>query len=369
MKDNIAIDCFKLVKGEGKSIGIYNFTKNFIENLALLNKYNIYIFGNQFNKNDFNVKGVKFIEIPIKVRNKFIYIIWELFLVNKYSLQYNINLTIYPRGFIPLFSVSKTLNIVHDLIPLYYYHNYKDDINKLENFYIRNRLLSSIKNSDCIISISQFTKNEILQYYPNKSSSIKVIYNGYNKLINNNILEEKQEYIVAVSSASLKHKNLKNIIKTYILYSQKVTTPLKLHLIGVNNLDTVNIYIPHKIRNNIILYNYVSDKQYIEIMKNAKIFLFLSLIEGFGFPPIEAMNIGTAVICSNATSLKEVVGNAGVLIDPNHIELIVEKIIFVSNNKIYRNKLIKLGHENIKRFEWKKAIMKYEKEITTTLNM
>lgn len=360
MKNNIAIDCFKLVKGEGKSIGIYNFTKNFIENLALFKKYNIYIFGNKFNKNDFDIDGVIFIDIPIKFRNKFIYIAWELLFINIFIYKYNIKLTVYPRGYIPLFSISKTFNIIHDLIPIYYYDNYRNDISYFENLYIRKRLLSSIKRSDKTIAISNYTKEEILKYYPNKANSLSVIHNGYNKLDTISISGRKnKEYIVAVSSANLKHKNLINIIKVYILYHGRVENPMKLHLIGVDSLENINIFINEEIKGSIVLYDYISDKKYIEILQNAKIFLFLSLIEGFGFPPLEAMNLGTAVICSDKTSLKEVVGNGGILVNPHDINLITSKIIFISNDKKYRNQLILNGYENIKRFKWQDIIRQY----------
>ncbi len=366
-RKNIAIDCFKLVKGEGASIGIYNFTKNFVENLAPLGKYNIYIFGNKFNKNDFDIKGVNFIEIPIKIRNKFIYVLWEIFLVNKYIYKYDIELTIYPRGYIPLFSLSKTFNIVHDLIPLYYYENHREQIDYLENFYIRNRLLSSIKKSDKTITISNYSKKDILKYLELNYDHISVIYNGYNRLEKASYIESSEKYIVSVSSDRFKHKNLINIIKTYVIYHDKVDNPMKLYLIGVKTLDNLNIRIQNTVLNDIILFDFVSDKKYVEVVQNARIFLFLSLIEGFGFPPLEAMNLGVPVICSNKTSLEEVVSDGGELVDPNDIDYIVDRIINIDRDEQYRKKLIDNGYKNIERFQWCNLIKQYSDEITKQL--
>ena len=82
-KKIIAVDCFKLVKGEGSSIGIYNYTKNLVQYLSQLDKYKIIIFGNSLNKVDFDIDGVTFKVIPISIRGKVIYMLWELFLDRK----------------------------------------------------------------------------------------------------------------------------------------------------------------------------------------------------------------------------------------------------------------------------------------------
>lgn len=356
----IGIDCFKLVKGEGASIGIYNYTKNLVENLLSLKQFNIIIFGNEFNKSDFDLEGLTFVDINIKRRNKFTYIVWEMFLVNHYIKKYNINLIIFPRGYIPLFSVAKTINIIHDLIPMYYYENYRNDIDYLENFYIRKRLLYSIKHSDTVVTISNYSKDEIKKYVHN-SNQISVIHNGYNKLEKNNLCETSEKYIVAVTSDKYKHKNLKNIIETYICYFNKIENPMKLHLIGVENLKQFDL--EEKIYNNIIIYGFISDSEYIKIIQNARIFLFLSLIEGFGFPPLEAMNLGVPVICSNKTSLYEVVSDGGELVEPSNANYIAEKIIKIDTDELYRNKLVLNGYQNLKRFKWSDIIQKYASEI------
>lgn len=366
MKKIIAIDCFKLVKGEGASIGIYNYTKNLAENLASLAIFEIYIFGNKYNKVDFDISGVVFIDINIRYRNKLTYLFWELLLVNKYIYRYNIKLIIFPRGYIPLFSFSKTINIVHDFIPMYYYKHYKDQINYIENFYIRHRLLSSIKHSDKTITISKYSKKEIMQYLQDYNS-ISVIYNGYNRLTNVKQPVKTSEYIVAVSSDKYKHKNLSNIIKTYIIYHEKVKNPMKLHLLGVRTLSLLKIDVPKTILSDIVLYNFVPDDEYIQIVQNAKVFLFLSLIEGFGFPPLEAMNLGVPVICSRNTSLAEVVADAGILVDSHNLDYIVDQIIKIHKDKLYRDKLINKGYKNLERFNWKKIIHEYVIEIKKQL--
>jgi len=95
--------------------------------------------------------------------------------------------------------------------------------------------------------------------------------------------------------------------------------------------------------------------------------LFPSLYEGFGLPPLEAMAAETMVISSNTSSLPEVIGKAGIMLDPHSSEPWVDTISSVLKNPDYKNKYISKGKENVKRFSWAKTAEKiyrtYEEEI------
>lgn len=366
MNKRIAVDCFKLIKGEGASIGIYNYTVNLIQNLSKLNKFQIYVFGNSNNKKDFDLKNINFINIEYIFRNKLSYIFWELFHINKFISKYNINLIIFPRGYLPFIKKCKTINIVHDMIPFYYYENFRKDINFFENYYIRKRLLSSIRNSDLTITISNYSKEMILKYLRNNQSNIRTIYNGYNKL--NYIPDERKvdtKYIITITSDKYKHKNLEGILKSYQYYVSNTTNPLKLFIIGVKNKD--NLIIDNKLNDHIVFFNFLNDEDFIKLMFNAEIFLFLSLIEGFGFPPLEAMNLGVPVICSKNSSLTEIVKDGGILVDSDDFEKITENLIKIENDKILKNTLINNGYENLERFKWSDIIKDYEDAINQTI--
>jgi glycosyltransferase involved in cell wall biosynthesis len=366
-KKIIAVDCFKLVKGEGSSIGIYNYTKNLVQYLSQLDKYKIIIFGNSLNKVDFDIDGVIFKVIPISIRGKVIYILWELFFVNYYIFKYNIKLTVFPRGYLPLFKLSKTINTIHDLIPFYYYQFHRSDINLLENYYIRKRLLSSAARSDQVICISNYTKKELLNLCPESKGVTSVAYNGYNELNYRKYNSNDEPYIFSISSSRFKHKNLKGLIKAYSYYFLNNENPLHLHLTGVDSIDEFNL--PIDIANHITLYGYLSDEELFHQFSNAKIFLFLSMIEGFGFPPLESMSLGVPVISSNKTSLIEVVGNAGVLVNPGDIQEVSSAIVDLDRDYNLREDLIRKGHENVNKFKWNDMIRKYSDIIDRELEI
>ncbi len=110
-----------------------------------------------------------------------------------------------------------------------------------------------------------------------------------------------------------------------------------------------------KLEENVILTGSVSDAELSVLMSEADIFVYPSLYEGFGLPPLEAMACSTPVIASNVSSLPEVIGDAGVLIDPYIIEDIVSAMVNVLEDEGLRTKLVEKGKERVKLFSWKKA--------------
>ena len=98
---------------------------------------------------------------------------------------------------------------------------------------------------------------------------------------------------------------------------------------------------------------------------SADIFVFPSLYEGFGIPPLEAMQHGTPVICSNTTSLPEVCGDAAYYINPCSEESIFNALVTLDSNTKLKNDLIKKGFENLKRFSWEKSAFRINEIVTS----
>ena len=203
---NLVIDCFKLVKGAGKSIGIYNLAKSITEHLggkalALAEEksssggdsgkvpHTVIVFGNAHNRKEFDVPGVTFVEMKGNPLNKLYCIFWELFLVKKYAKRYQAGRILFPRGHRPVGRKGslgrcrggrkiKDTVIIHDLIPFYYDKHYPGFFNRLENAYIMYRLKVSMKKADRIITISEYSREDIMDKVPGCGNKIKVIYNG-----------------------------------------------------------------------------------------------------------------------------------------------------------------------------------------------
>lgn len=96
----------------------------------------------------------------------------------------------------------------------------------------------------------------------------------------------------------------------------------------------------------------LSEQELVEIYQHAGVFVYPSLYEGFGLPPLEAMASGVPVITSNSSSLPEVVGDAGIMVDPGNISDLCEAILAVLANPDTRNTMIKKGLEQASKFSW-----------------
>lgn len=354
----IAIDCYELIKGKGKSIGIYNYTKNLLD--GIINdssiESNIIIFCNKYNFNDFNygdrAKSILINGDPTKISCK---LMWELFLSSYYNLKYKIDKYFSPRGFSPLIKNCQVYITLHDLIPYYYYENYKNDINAIENFYIRKRLEYSAKLSDGIITVSEFSKKEIMRRFNLPDKKITVIYNGLHENIYNvKQNTKKEDYIFSISS-ELQHKNYIGLLKSYELYYKNTKNAKKLVVCGIKNSNKYRSYISNDAFNNITNLGYINDDELYNYYMNASLFIFVSKIEGFGFPPLEAMQYKIPVICSNTSSLEEIVGNGAVLVNPDDYQQISDAIIMLENNMALRSKLIKNSENIIKNFNWERC--------------
>lgn len=368
IKMKIVFDCFKLIKGVGKSIGIYNVALNLSRQLIEYKKScnnvsienaELIILGNKYNKDDFNIDGVRFIEITnYNPLNKLHCLYWELFAVSSVVKKLGADRVLFPRGFSALTHPVKDFIIIHDLIPFFYNENYPGVFNRFENAYIMKRLQASAETCNNIITISQSSKNDILKYCRIDEEKIKVIPNGCNKIEIEDTEDYAQKPYICAITSTLPHKNAKGIFESYKRYCEISDNPLNMTVIGVD--DSYKNHLPEDIKEKIICYKYIKEnKELHALIRNSSLFLFLSLAEGFGFPPVEAMQLKVPVICSDRSSLPEVVGDAALLVNPENYDEVANAIKDLLANENLKDALIEKGAKNIIRFDWSNIAKQY----------
>ena len=214
----------------------------------------------------------------------------------------------------------------------------------------------SLKNSLSIIVDSNYVKEDVIKTYDIKNKKIDVIYAAPAKMFSN--LNSKKEKIILTVSSIDPRKNLTRVINAFNL----IETDYKLVIVGSKNKTFSNVNLNKGIENdNIIFTGYLNDEELINLYNKSDIFIYASLFEGFGIPPLEAQACGCPVIVSNVTSLPEVCLDSVEYCDPykiNSIKLAMESLF---KNVERRSELTKKGLDNIKRFDWSRSTMKFIK--------
>ncbi|MCK9477194.1 MAG: glycosyltransferase family 4 protein [Candidatus Muirbacterium halophilum] len=221
-----------------------------------------------------------------------------------------------------------------------------------------------IKKSLHIFTISNFCLKDISSSFFVSKNKITKIYCGVNHFDcfvqkKMDYKTENEKFILAVSSIQ-PYKNINNLIEGMKILNKKIN--IKLYLVGNKNNKVFNKVVIKEY--DFVKYTgYVDDETLINYYKNAELFIFPSLFEGFGIPPLEAMSCGCPVLASDLASIPEVCGDAAVYFDPYNIDDIADKIKTVIENEKLQKDLINKGFENIKRFSWEKSAKKIYKTI------
>lgn len=227
------------------------------------------------------------------------------------------------------------------------------------------------KFSDRIIAVSESTKNDLEKYYSIDPAKIDAVYSGVSPLIKRPSQEKLElfrhreglpEKFILFLGKLEPRKNVAGLLKAFnVLKSYDGFADLGLVIAGSKGWLCGDIFkeagkSPH--RGQIIFKDYISDNERSFYYGLASVFVYPSFFEGFGFPPLEAMACGTPVVASNNSSLPEVVGDAGLLVDPYNVSDIAMAIKNLLEDRRLRENLIKKGLARAQQFSWQKCAEK-----------
>ncbi|PIR92902.1 hypothetical protein COT99_03595 [Candidatus Falkowbacteria bacterium CG10_big_fil_rev_8_21_14_0_10_43_10] len=277
-----------------------------------------------------------------------------------------------PASAMPLIHPKNTVAAIHDLG----FKRYPEAYKKRQRIYLNWSTKFAVRHAQKIITISDFSKREIVKYYGADKAKIAVahlacdherfrVINDRQK-IQNILLKHKitRPYILFVGRLE-KKKNVAGLIKVFILLKCRgalqcasTTKSVKLILAGMPGYgweEAENIIRENNLQNDIIITGYVPDEDLPYLYNGAELFLFPSLYEGFGLPILEAMACGVPVIASNTASCPEIGGEAAVYIDPRNHQEIADAINRILSDNNRRHSLIARGLERVKDFSWREC--------------
>lgn len=359
MKPRIIIDSLSLL---GSLTGIGRYTYENAKELERLNTYKInYFYGYISDKliTTFGAQSAKSLRSWI-VKNPLVKSIIR-------TIMFRISGMMAPRydlywqpNFIPNHSVkaNKIIATVHDFSWEIY-----PEFQPVERVkYFQKYFYASIQQCDHIITGSQFTKREIVERVGIAPDKITVIYHGVDHSLfypRQSTVKPLQKYILAVGSIEPR-KNLKNLLSAYAMLDKEFKNEYHLTLVGARGWNNDDIVHEMKSLSQWVKYSgYVSDEELALLYSNASLFIYPSVYEGFGIPPLEAMACGTPVIASNASTLPEVCADAAYYVNPLDTKEIKEGILEVLRDEVLQKALIAKGLIRAKEFSWEKSALEH----------
>jgi glycosyltransferase involved in cell wall biosynthesis len=251
------------------------------------------------------------------------------------------------------------ITTIHD----FSFQHYPECLPKENKEYLQRYFWKNIQKSDRIITGSHYIKSEIIDLLHYDAARIKVIYHGVDhdnfKKYDNALLHEfksahklPEKFILFVGSIEPR-KNLKNVLMAYNSLPEAFKKECKFVLAGFggwNNKEIMSII--KREGKNIVYLGYLSNLELAYLYNLASAFIYASLYEGFGIPPLEAMACGTPIIVSRSASLPEVCGDAAYYIDPLRIDSISDGMYKVFNDSALREGLERRGIVHAQSFSW-----------------
>lgn len=249
--------------------------------------------------------------------------------------------------------------------------------NKIKKLYASILYRNSIRRSSELITVSVFSKDELIKHTNVNFKKINIIHCGVSTTFLNPIIAKKnlpKKYILFVGNVK-PHKNLISLLKAYKNLKDEIKKEYKLVILGKNKGfitpdNFVYKYIKNnKLDNDVIFTGYIEDNEVPNIYKNASLFVFPSLYEGFGLPLLEAMQMEVPILSSYYASLKEIGGDAVMYFNPKDTTELSQKITEILLDSILQKELIKKGKKRLTNFSWDTSIKKHIEVFNNILNI
>lgn len=368
-KMKIGIDGRELIK-EGMT-GIGRYLHNFLEfALKARPDHTFVLYGNQNTKVDFSSTNLQ-----VKIIPEWYTLFWDHMTLSRYISKDRVDIFFSPFDKIPIFSSAPCIISVHDLLfSIVSEEGYRNRYVYNTLYLLSRRIIT--KKAHLIITPSQHSKKDIVQKWKTPEEKIKVIPNGVSKRfyplrslhLNSKVKEKysiKKDYILYVGNFK-PHKNVSSLLEAFAQLPPSLRERYQLVLAGT--LDEYSAQLNAMaadlhLKGEVVFTGAVYEDDLPMLYSEAIIFVFPSLYEGFGLPPLEAMACGTPVICSNTTSLPEVVGDSGVLVDPRESKNFVGAIELLLSDRNLRDKLSSKGLQRAKEFSLERFAKKLLKTI------
>lgn len=323
----------------------------------------LYIFDREFDKTFITSDNIIPIVAGPPARHPLLWQYWYNYKVPAILRKYKADVFVSPDGFCCLRTKVPQCMVLHDLS----FIHYPQFIQKSHLRFYKSFTPKFLQKAKSIATVSLFSKEDILRHYKIADNKIDVVYNGVSTIFKPIDQEQKEaiktkyaegrEFFLFTGSIHPR-KNLLHLLKAFSIFKKRQKSNMQLLIAGRLAWDYESFITglkSYKYREEVKLLGYLQQEELATITASAYALVYPSFFEGFGVPPIEAMQCEVPVIASNAGSIPEVCGDAAVYVDPGNIDAIAEKMMLLYKDESKRNDLIAKGKTRAKEFSWEKT--------------
>lgn len=253
--------------------------------------------------------------------------------------------------------------VVHDLAFLHY----PSHIRKSHLFFFKRYVPKFLEKAKTVVTVSEFSKKDILQHYKIEPGKIDVIYEAAKEIFKpisfdateatKNKYSGGSEYFLYIGAIHPR-KNLMNLLKAFSVFKKRQKSNMKLLLVGrlAWKYDSfIQSLKKYKYREDVILLGYIDEEELVKITASAYAIVYPSLFEGFGVPVLEAIKCNVPVITSSNSSMQEIAKDAALYADPKSFDDIAEKMMRIYKDENLRKELIEKGKQIAAGYTWPKT--------------
>ena len=362
----IAVNTRLLLNGKLEGIGV--FTQEIFVRMAKDNPEIdfVFIFDRPFAAHFIEAPNVTSVVLFPPTRHPILWYYWFEFAIPKLLQKLKASVFISPDGMIPLRCKVPSISVIHDLN----FVEYPQYVPKLTGWFYNYFYPKYARAASHIVTVSDYSKTDICVKYQIAPEKISVVYNAasisFKPLTEVAKSETKNQYTAGTPyfiyvGAFNPRKNLQKLLQAFALFKQTDKQAYKLLLVGApmfKNQTTLAYYNAMRFRESVIFTGRVSATDLPNLVASARALVLISVYEGFGIPLVEAMQCNVPVICSNATALPEIAGNAGIIVEPTNFTEVADALSLLSVDNKAHKKLVENSKQILRRFSWDESAKK-----------
>lgn len=323
----------------------------------------IFIFDRPYSQEFINAPNITAVVAGPPARHPLLWKWWYDVRVPSVLKKYKADVFLSCDGFCSLTTSVPQCLVVHDLAFLHY----PSFIHRSHLFFYKRYTPKFLKKAASLVTVSQFSKNDIVNSYRIDPARIDIIYNAARESVQPVSWQEKQSvthdftagknYFIYVGAIHPR-KNLTNLLKAFSIFKKRQKSDWKLVITGRaawQSKSFMDSLARYKYRDDLVMTGYVDEQQLAGLIGSAYAMVYPSLFEGFGMPVVESMQAGVPVITSANSAMQEIAGDAALYADPTDVNSIADKIMQMYKDEALHSRLTEKGKERAKLYNWDRS--------------